>query len=95
MSGKRLVCSSHVPDALLNALLNTGKQKPQSKAASRKSKSPNLGQGYAGAERPSSVSSVHSEGDYTRQAAAGWPWEDRPSSTGRAPQNEVYYLVPW
>uniref|UniRef100_A0A8C5FFW8 Nuclear receptor corepressor 1 n=1 Tax=Gadus morhua TaxID=8049 RepID=A0A8C5FFW8_GADMO len=73
-----------------------GKQKPQSKAASRKSKSPNLGQGYAGAERPSSVSSVHSEGDYTRQAAAGWPWEDRPSSTGsmQFPYNPLTMRMP-
>ncbi|XP_056140734.1 nuclear receptor corepressor 1 [Lampris incognitus] len=58
-----------------------GKQKLQSKANSRKSKSPNLGQAYTGGERPSSVSSVHSEGDYHRQAPA-WTWEDRPSSTG-------------
>uniref|UniRef100_A0A668AD15 Nuclear receptor corepressor 1 n=1 Tax=Myripristis murdjan TaxID=586833 RepID=A0A668AD15_9TELE len=58
-----------------------GKQKMQSKPNSRKSKSPNLGQAYAGGERPSSVSSVHSEGDYHRQAPA-WAWEDRPSSTG-------------
>uniref|UniRef100_A0A8D3C8Y5 Nuclear receptor corepressor 1 n=1 Tax=Scophthalmus maximus TaxID=52904 RepID=A0A8D3C8Y5_SCOMX len=60
-----------------------GKQK-QSKANSRKSKSPNLGQAYAVAERPSSVSSVHSEGDYHRQAQAQpqWSWDDRPSSTG-------------
>uniref|UniRef100_A0A3Q3JTV4 Nuclear receptor corepressor 1 n=2 Tax=Monopterus albus TaxID=43700 RepID=A0A3Q3JTV4_MONAL len=59
-----------------------GKQK-QGKANSRKSKSPNLGQAYAG-ERPSSVSSVHSEGDYHRQAQAQpqWNWDDRPSSTG-------------
>uniref|UniRef100_A0A7N6AUT8 Nuclear receptor corepressor 1 n=1 Tax=Anabas testudineus TaxID=64144 RepID=A0A7N6AUT8_ANATE len=60
-----------------------GKQK-QGKANSRKSKSPNLGQSYAGGERPSSVSSVHSEGDYHRQAQAQpqWNWEERPSSTG-------------
>uniref|UniRef100_A0A3Q3W1Z9 Uncharacterized protein n=1 Tax=Mola mola TaxID=94237 RepID=A0A3Q3W1Z9_MOLML len=60
-----------------------GKQK-QSKANSRKSKSPNLGQAYSGGERPSSVSSVHSEGDYHRQAQAQpqWSWDDRPSSTG-------------
>ncbi|XP_044078045.1 nuclear receptor corepressor 1 isoform X2 [Siniperca chuatsi] len=60
-----------------------GKQK-QGKANSRKSKSPNLGQAYAGGERPSSVSSVHSEGDYHRQAQAQpqWSWDDRPSSTG-------------
>lgn len=56
-----------------------GKQKLVGKANSRKSKSPNPGQAYA--ERPSSVSSVHSEGDYHRQTPA-WAWEDRPSSTG-------------
>ncbi|XP_065765196.1 nuclear receptor corepressor 1 isoform X18 [Muntiacus reevesi] len=57
------------------------KPKLLSKANSRKSKSPVPGQGYLGAERPSSVSSVHSEGDYHRQTP-GWAWEDRPSSTG-------------
>uniref|UniRef100_A0A2K5R3H2 Nuclear receptor corepressor 1 n=1 Tax=Cebus imitator TaxID=2715852 RepID=A0A2K5R3H2_CEBIM len=36
---------------------------------------------YSGTERPSSVSSVHSEGDYHRQMP-GWAWEDSPSSTG-------------
>ncbi|KAM5214677.1 nuclear receptor corepressor 1 isoform 12-T18 [Hipposideros larvatus] len=51
------------------------------KSNSRKSKSPIPGQGYLGTERPSSVSSVHSEGDYHRQTP-GWTWEDRPSSTG-------------
>ncbi|XP_076851752.1 nuclear receptor corepressor 1-like isoform X5 [Brachyhypopomus gauderio] len=60
---------------------NTGKQKLPSKASSRKSKSPNPGQAYSSGERPSSVSSVHSEGDYHRQAAS-WTWEERPSSTG-------------
>ncbi|XP_038153535.1 nuclear receptor corepressor 1 isoform X2 [Cyprinodon tularosa] len=58
-----------------------GKQK-QSKANSRKSKSPNLGQAYPGGERPSSVSSVHSEGDYHRQTQPQWTWDERPSSTG-------------
>ncbi|XP_063811920.1 nuclear receptor corepressor 1 isoform X4 [Pseudophryne corroboree] len=59
----------------------TTKQKLISKSGSRKMKSPISGsQAYMGAERPSSVSSVHSEGDY-RQAPA-WAWEDRPSSTG-------------
>uniref|UniRef100_A0A8C5QVM5 Nuclear receptor corepressor 1 n=1 Tax=Leptobrachium leishanense TaxID=445787 RepID=A0A8C5QVM5_9ANUR len=59
----------------------TTKQKLISKPGSRKTKSPISGsQAYMGAERPSSVSSVHSEGDY-RQAPA-WAWEDRPSSTG-------------
>ncbi|KAM9728714.1 nuclear receptor corepressor 1 isoform 4-T4 [Menidia menidia] len=58
-----------------------GKQK-QGKANSRKSKSPNLGQAYAGGERPSSVSSVHSEGDYHRPTQTQWSWDERPSSTG-------------
>nr|XP_025861360.1 nuclear receptor corepressor 1 isoform X12 [Vulpes vulpes] len=57
------------------------KSKLISKSNSRKSKSPIPGQGYLGTERPSSVSSVHSEGDYHRQTP-GWAWEDRPSSTG-------------
>lgn len=57
------------------------KPKLMSKSNSRKSKSPIPGQAYLGTERPSSVSSVHSEGDYHRQTP-GWAWEDRPSSTG-------------
>ncbi|XP_073902845.1 nuclear receptor corepressor 1 isoform X10 [Castor canadensis] len=57
------------------------KPKLINKSNSRKSKSPIPGQGYLGSERPSSVSSVHSEGDYHRQTP-GWAWEDRPSSTG-------------
>ncbi|ELK15724.1 Nuclear receptor corepressor 1 [Pteropus alecto] len=62
---------------------HSGVCKPKliSKSNSRKSKSPIPGQGYLGTERPSSVSSVHSEGDYHRQTP-GWAWEDRPSSTG-------------
>lgn len=58
-----------------------GKQKLAGKPGGRKAKSPIPGQGYLGAERPSSVSSVHSEGDYHRQTPV-WSWEDRPSSTG-------------
>nr|XP_009944081.1 PREDICTED: nuclear receptor corepressor 1 isoform X2 [Opisthocomus hoazin] len=58
-----------------------GKQKLIGKSNNRKSKSPIPGQGYLGTERPSSVSSVHSEGDYHRQTPV-WAWEDRPSSTG-------------
>lgn len=61
--------------------LGVGKQKLIGKSSSRKSKSPIPGQGYLGTERPSSVSSVHSEGDYHRQTPV-WAWEDRPSSTG-------------
>uniref|UniRef100_A0A8C8Y097 Nuclear receptor corepressor 1 n=1 Tax=Panthera leo TaxID=9689 RepID=A0A8C8Y097_PANLE len=62
---------------------HSGVCKPKliSKSNSRKSKSPIPGQGFLGTERPSSVSSVHSEGDYHRQTP-GWAWEDRPSSTG-------------
>ncbi|XP_042298442.1 nuclear receptor corepressor 1-like [Sceloporus undulatus] len=62
-----------------------GKQKLLGKSGSRKSKSPIPGQGYLGTERPSSVSSVHSEGDYHRQTPV-WSWEDRPSSTGQPSQ---------
>ncbi|XP_007545877.1 nuclear receptor corepressor 1 isoform X5 [Poecilia formosa] len=58
-----------------------GKQK-QGKANSRKSKSPNLGQAYPVGERPSSVSSVHSDGEYHRQTQAQWTWEEPPPSTG-------------
>uniref|UniRef100_A0A8C3Y5E5 Nuclear receptor corepressor 1 n=1 Tax=Catharus ustulatus TaxID=91951 RepID=A0A8C3Y5E5_CATUS len=60
---------------------SVSKQKLIGKSNSRKSKSPIPGQGYLGTERPSSVSSVHSEGDYHRQTPV-WAWEDRPSSTG-------------
>lgn len=62
-------------------LLGVCKPKLINKSNSRKSKSPITGQGYLGTECPSSVSSVHSEGDYHRQPP-GWAWEDRPSSTG-------------
>uniref|UniRef100_A0A671RP96 Nuclear receptor corepressor 1-like n=1 Tax=Sinocyclocheilus anshuiensis TaxID=1608454 RepID=A0A671RP96_9TELE len=73
---------NHTADILVNLSASiAGKQKLQSKASSRKSKSPNPGQAYSAGERPSSVSSVHSEGDYHRQAPT-WAWEDRPSSTG-------------
>lgn len=47
----------------------------------RKAKSP--GPGLSGGERPSSVSSVHSEGDCNRRTPlTNRVWEDRPSSTG-------------
>ncbi|XP_074046128.1 LOW QUALITY PROTEIN: nuclear receptor corepressor 1-like [Macrotis lagotis] len=58
-----------------------GKPKLLGKSNNRKSESPLPGQGYLGTERPSSVSSVHSEGDYHRQTPV-WAWEDRSSSTG-------------
>jgi nuclear receptor co-repressor 1 len=74
-------CTGNEARQEANPSPSIGKQKLQSKANSRKSKSPNLGQAYGSSERPSSVSSVHSEGDYHRQAQP-WAWEDRPSSTG-------------
>ncbi|XP_038152559.1 nuclear receptor corepressor 2-like, partial [Cyprinodon tularosa] len=47
----------------------------------RKSKSP--GPGLSGSERPSSVSSVHSEGDCNRRTPlTNRMWEDRPLSAG-------------
>lgn len=47
----------------------------------RKAKSP--APGLSGVERPSSVSSVHSEGDCNRRTPlTNRVWEDRPSSTG-------------
>uniref|UniRef100_A0A8C6NNC8 Nuclear receptor corepressor 1 n=1 Tax=Nothobranchius furzeri TaxID=105023 RepID=A0A8C6NNC8_NOTFU len=67
-----------------------GKQK-QSKVNSRKSKSPNLVQAYAGGDRPSSVSSIHSEGDYYRPTQPALSWDDRPSSTG--PMQFPYNLL--
>lgn len=82
------------------------KPKLINKSNSRKSKSPIPGQNYLGTERPSSVSSVHSEGDYHRQTP-GWAWEDRPSSTGKQPitclwirwcslgKNFSFYVITW
>lgn len=50
----------------------------------RKAKSP--GPGLSGGERPSSVSSVHSEGDCNRRTPlTNRVWEDRPSSAGSTP----------
>uniref|UniRef100_A0A3Q2Q4D6 Nuclear receptor corepressor 2 n=1 Tax=Fundulus heteroclitus TaxID=8078 RepID=A0A3Q2Q4D6_FUNHE len=50
----------------------------------RKAKSP--GPGLSGSERPSSVSSVHSEGDCNRRTPlTNRVWEDRPLSAGSTP----------
>ncbi|KAM9744671.1 nuclear receptor corepressor 2 isoform 3-T4 [Menidia menidia] len=50
----------------------------------RKAKSP--GPGLSGSERPSSVSSVHSEGDCNRRTPlTSRVWEDRPLSAGSTP----------
>uniref|UniRef100_A0A670KLR8 Nuclear receptor corepressor 1 n=1 Tax=Podarcis muralis TaxID=64176 RepID=A0A670KLR8_PODMU len=83
-SNPSLAASSDLRREDANPSPNPGgvsKQKLMGKSGSRKSKSPIPGQGYLGTERPSSVSSVHSEGDYHRQTPV-WSWEDRPSSTG-------------
>ncbi|KAG7241434.1 hypothetical protein INR49_025634 [Caranx melampygus] len=58
--------------------------KSSGRSNGRKAKSP--GPGLSGGERPSSVSSVHSEGDCNRRTPlTNRVWEDRPSSTGSAP----------
>uniref|UniRef100_S4R6P3 Uncharacterized protein n=1 Tax=Petromyzon marinus TaxID=7757 RepID=S4R6P3_PETMA len=55
-----------------------------SRPSARKVKSPGPAQSYA--ERPSSVSSVHSGGDNNRKTPLTHrSWEDRPSSTGSTP----------
>ncbi|XP_076852056.1 nuclear receptor corepressor 2-like, partial [Brachyhypopomus gauderio] len=61
-----------------------GKPKSGGRANGRKTKSP--GPGLSGGERPSSVSSVHSEGDCNRRTPlTSRVWEDRPSSAGSTP----------
>uniref|UniRef100_A0A673A071 Nuclear receptor corepressor 2 n=1 Tax=Sphaeramia orbicularis TaxID=375764 RepID=A0A673A071_9TELE len=68
-------------------LLMTGggkSSKGSGRSNGRKAKSP--GPGLSGGERPSSVSSVHSEGDCNRRTPlTNRVWEDRPSSTGSTP----------
>ncbi|KAJ6656603.1 hypothetical protein lerEdw1_003490 [Lerista edwardsae] len=64
------------------ALMGGGKPKMAARANSRKAKSP----GLSSAERPPSVSSVHSEGDCNRRTPlTNRVWEDRPSSAGSTP----------
>uniref|UniRef100_A0A8C9TBI6 Nuclear receptor corepressor 2 n=1 Tax=Scleropages formosus TaxID=113540 RepID=A0A8C9TBI6_SCLFO len=66
------------------ALMGSGKPKGGGRSNGRKAKSPGPGMGVA--ERPSSVSSVHSEGDCNRRTPlTSRVWEDRPSSTGSTP----------
>uniref|UniRef100_A0A8C8K223 Nuclear receptor corepressor 2 n=1 Tax=Oncorhynchus tshawytscha TaxID=74940 RepID=A0A8C8K223_ONCTS len=82
-----------VPAAMLPAdgrtedsysLQGGGKPKGSGRSNGRKAKSP--GPGLSGGERPSSVSSVHSEGDANRRTpVTNRVWEDRPSSTGATP----------
>lgn len=63
-----------------------GGKSSKGRSNGRKTKSP--GPGLSGGERPSSVSSVHSEGDCNRRTPlTNRVWEDRPSSTGK----EVIY----
>uniref|UniRef100_A0AAR2KLL8 Nuclear receptor corepressor 2 n=1 Tax=Pygocentrus nattereri TaxID=42514 RepID=A0AAR2KLL8_PYGNA len=60
------------------------KSKGSGRSNGRKTKSP--GPGLSGGERPSSVSSVHSEGDCNRRTPlTNRVWEDRPSSAGSTP----------
>uniref|UniRef100_A0A8B9H546 Nuclear receptor corepressor 2 n=1 Tax=Astyanax mexicanus TaxID=7994 RepID=A0A8B9H546_ASTMX len=68
----------------LSVCLSVGKSKSSSRSNGRKTKSP--GPGLSGGERPSSVSSVHSEGDCNRRTPlTNRVWEDRPSSAGSTP----------
>ncbi|CAB1321843.1 unnamed protein product, partial [Coregonus sp. 'balchen'] len=79
-----------VPAAMLPAdgrtedsysLQGGGKPKGSGRSNGRKAKSP--GPGLSVGERPSSVSSVHSEGDTNRRTpVTNRVWEDPPSSTG-------------
>ncbi|XP_041083927.1 nuclear receptor corepressor 2-like isoform X2 [Polyodon spathula] len=90
-----LAASASVPAAIpiaaadgrnedIHSLAAGGKPKGSGRSNSRKSKSP--GPGLSGSERPSSVSSVHSEGDCNRRTPlTNRVWEDRPSSTGSTP----------
>uniref|UniRef100_A0A8C5G939 Nuclear receptor corepressor 2-like n=1 Tax=Gouania willdenowi TaxID=441366 RepID=A0A8C5G939_GOUWI len=58
--------------------------KTNGRSNGRKTKSP--GPGLSGGERPSSVSSVHSEGDCNRRTPlTNRVWEDRPLSAGSTP----------
>ncbi|KAJ8403831.1 hypothetical protein AAFF_G00346990 [Aldrovandia affinis] len=61
---------------------NAGKQGRSGRAGSGKPQCPSPAQTYGGAERPSLGPAGQSEGEYQRKKAAGWAWEDRPSSTG-------------
>uniref|UniRef100_A0AAQ5XIW4 Nuclear receptor corepressor 2 n=1 Tax=Amphiprion ocellaris TaxID=80972 RepID=A0AAQ5XIW4_AMPOC len=62
----------------------TKSSKSSGRSNGRKAKSP--GPGLSGGERPSSVSSVHSEGDCNRRTPlTNRVWEDRPSSAGSTP----------
>uniref|UniRef100_A0AAY4DEI6 Nuclear receptor corepressor 2 n=1 Tax=Denticeps clupeoides TaxID=299321 RepID=A0AAY4DEI6_9TELE len=66
------------------SLQAAGKMKAIMRSNGRKVKSP--GPGSSAGERPSSVSSVHSEGDCSRRTPiSNRTWEDRPSSTGSTP----------
>ncbi|KAL8180184.1 UNVERIFIED_CONTAM: hypothetical protein K2H54_010169, partial [Gekko kuhli] len=68
----------------MRSLPGGGKPKIAARANSRKAKSP--GPGLSSAERPPSVSSVHSEGDCNRRTPlTNRVWEDRPSSAGSTP----------
>ncbi|XP_064210111.1 nuclear receptor corepressor 2 isoform X6 [Anguilla rostrata] len=66
------------------SLPGVGKAKGGGRSNGRKAKSP--GPGLSGGERPSSVSSVHSDGDcHRRTPLTNRAWDERPSSAGSTP----------
>lgn len=69
-------------DILLSLFTGGSKStKGNGRSNGRKAKSP--GPGLSGSERPSSVSSVHSDGDCNRRTPlTNRVWEDRPLSAG-------------
>lgn len=72
---------------MTTVLFSVGGSKPSKgsgRSSGRKAKSP--GPGLSGSERPSSVSSVHSEGDYNRRTPlTNRVLDDRPLSAGTCP----------
>uniref|UniRef100_A0AAX7TQC4 Nuclear receptor corepressor 2 n=1 Tax=Astatotilapia calliptera TaxID=8154 RepID=A0AAX7TQC4_ASTCA len=77
-----LSAEGRVEDSLSQG--GTKSSKGSGRSNGRKAKSP--GPGLSGGERPSSVSSVHSEGDCNRRTPlTNRVWEDRPLSAGSTP----------
>ncbi|XP_024131087.1 nuclear receptor corepressor 2 isoform X2 [Oryzias melastigma] len=86
-SEERSPSSAANADGRAEDLFSQGGSKPSKgsgRSNGRKAKSP--GPGLSGSERPSSVSSVHSEGDYNRRTPlTNRVLEDRPLSAGSTP----------
>uniref|UniRef100_A0A3B4BJ40 Uncharacterized protein n=1 Tax=Periophthalmus magnuspinnatus TaxID=409849 RepID=A0A3B4BJ40_9GOBI len=85
-----LICRLFTLHFLTFCLVGGAKSsKGNGRSNGRKTKSP--GPGLSGGERPSSVSSVHSEGDYNRRTPlSNRVLEERPSSTGSTPTPFAY-----